>query len=51
MLNLYLPLTDTAAIYDNSGAGRVLIAQKDSVGQPVVYDAHRWAMITEQAGP
>jgi predicted ABC-type ATPase len=45
MRNIYLPLSDVAMIYDNSDAGRVLIAER-TLGKPlVVYDSDRWAMI------
>jgi predicted ABC-type ATPase len=42
MIHLYLPLADTAAIYDNSGQERALVAEKES-GFPVrVFDQERW---------
>jgi predicted ABC-type ATPase len=45
MRHVYLPLSDVALIYDNSDAGRLLIAER-SLGVPlVVYDAARWAAI------
>ena len=45
MRDIYLPLSDVAMIYDNSDAGRVLIAER-TIGVPlVVYDALRWGMI------
>ena len=48
MRDIYLPLSDIALIYDNSDAGRLLIAER-TLGVPlVVYDAARWAII-EQA--
>jgi predicted ABC-type ATPase len=46
MRHLYLPLADTAAIYDNGDKGRVLIAEKQS-GVLVVRDEHRWSRIEE----
>jgi predicted ABC-type ATPase len=45
MRDLYLPLADMAAVYDNSDGGRTLIAER-ALGAPlVVHDATRWAMI------
>jgi predicted ABC-type ATPase len=45
MRHVYLPLSDVALIYDNSDAGRLLIAER-SLGVPlVVYDGARWAAI------
>ena len=47
MRELYLPLADTAAIYDNSNEARTLIAERES-GQPFcVRDRQRWALIEE----
>ena len=48
MRHLYLPLSDIAAIHDNSDATRVLIAERAPDVPLVVHDARRWAMI-EQA--
>jgi predicted ABC-type ATPase len=49
MLHLYLPLADTAAIYDNSGTRRVLIAERE-VGLPlVIHDPDRWSKMEELA--
>lgn len=45
--DLYLPLADTAAIYDNSGQRRILIAEKESGLQLRVHDAERWSRIEE----
>jgi predicted ABC-type ATPase len=50
MRHLYLPLVDVAAIYDNSDAGRRLIAERTPEGSLVTHDAARWAMI-ERAKP
>lgn len=47
MRHLYLPLADTAAIYDNSGTGRVLIATKENSFRLRIHDAERWARIEE----
>jgi len=45
MRGLYLPLSDVAVIYDNSDAGRTLIAER-TLGVPlVVHDALQWAAI------
>jgi predicted ABC-type ATPase len=47
MRDLYLPLADTAAIYDNSNEARTLIAERES-GKPFcVRDRPRWALIEE----
>jgi predicted ABC-type ATPase len=47
MIHLYLPLADTAAIYDNSGQERALVAEKES-GFPVrVFDQERWLRMEE----
>jgi predicted ABC-type ATPase len=45
MRELYLPLSDIAAIYDNSDAGRTLIAERKIDAPLVIHDAARWAMI------
>lgn len=42
---LYLPLADVAAIYDNSDEGRVLIAERTPESSLVVHDPTRWATI------
>lgn len=42
----YLPLVDTALIYDNFERGRVLIAEKNSASF-VIHDADRWSRIEE----
>jgi len=47
MRRLYLPLVDAALIYDNSGAGRVLIAERGLGASFVVHDPVRWALIEE----
>jgi predicted ABC-type ATPase len=47
MRHLYLPLSDIAAIHDNSDATRVLIAERTPGVPLVVHDADRWAMIEE----
>lgn len=47
MRHLYLPLADTATIYDNSGERRILIADREA-GQPLqVHDRERWSRIEE----
>jgi predicted ABC-type ATPase len=45
MRQLYLPLADVAAIYDNSDEGRVLIAERTPETPLMVHEATRWAMI------
>ncbi|MGD0732569.1 MAG: AAA family ATPase [Terracidiphilus sp.] len=45
--HLYLPLADTAAIYDNSGQRRVLIAEKESGFPLSIKDPERWSRIEE----
>lgn len=47
MRHLYLPLADTAAIYDNSGRRRVLIADQESGSPLVIHDPERWSRIEE----
>lgn len=47
MRRLYLPLVDAGLVYDNSGAGRVLIAERSSDAPLVVHEPARWAMIEE----
>jgi predicted ABC-type ATPase len=47
MRHLYLPLSDIAAIHDNSDATRVLIAKRTPNAQLVIHDAVRWAMIEQ----
>ncbi len=47
MRHLYLPLADTAAIYDNSGQRRVLIADRETGWPLVVRDQDRWSKIEE----
>lgn len=49
MLRLYLPLADEASIYDNSDAGRVLIAERRSGSDLAVHDAGRWDAIERAA--
>lgn len=49
MRDIYLPLSDIAMIYDNSDAGRLLIAERTLDVPLVVYDAARWAMIEKAA--
>jgi predicted ABC-type ATPase len=45
MRDVYLPIADVAAIYDNSDESRTLIAEKEPGLPFVVHDAVRWAMI------
>jgi predicted ABC-type ATPase len=47
MRYLYLPLADTAAIYDNSGRQRILIADQESGFPLVIHDQRRWSRIEE----
>jgi predicted ABC-type ATPase len=44
---LYLPLADTAAIYDNSDGQGVLIAERSENSSLVIHDADRWARIVK----
>lgn len=48
--HLYLPLADSATIYDNATVGGVLIAERTLSGKFVVHDAEKWKMI-EKAAP
>jgi predicted ABC-type ATPase len=50
MRELYLPLADLAAIYDNSDEQRTLVAERIASGTFAVHDAARWAAI-EGKGP
>ena len=45
MRNLYLPLSNAAAIHDNSDGTRILVAERTPDAPLVVHDAVRWAMI------
>lgn len=45
MRDVYLPIADVVAIYDNSDEGRVLIAEQEPGVPLIVHDAVRWAMI------
>jgi predicted ABC-type ATPase len=47
MRHLYLPLADTAAIYDNSEQRRILIADRVSGWPLVMHDQARWSRIEE----
>ena len=47
MRHLYLPLADTAAIYDNSGREQILIAEKESGQALRIVDSERWRRIEE----
>jgi predicted ABC-type ATPase len=47
MRHLYLPLADTAAIYDNSGQRRLLIAERESGFPLMIHDQERWSRIEE----
>ena len=47
MRHLYLPLADTAAVYDNSGRRRVLIAEREAGLTLVIHDQERWSRIEE----
>ena len=48
MYHLYLPLVDTAYVYDNTGSPERAIAERQPGGQLIIHDAARWALI-EQA--
>jgi predicted ABC-type ATPase len=45
MRDIYLPLADIAAIYDNSDKGRTLIAEQIAEAQLNVHNADCWAQI------
>ena len=49
MREIYLPLADVVAIYDNSDDGRVPIAEKAGGDSLVVRDPARWARISGEA--
>jgi predicted ABC-type ATPase len=44
---LYLPLADTAAIYDNSDDHPVVIAEKSEANRLVIRDQKRWSKMLE----
>jgi predicted ABC-type ATPase len=45
MRDLYLPLAEVAAIYDNSDNGRIMIAERTPDADLIVHDSARWAAI------
>lgn len=47
MRHSYLPLADSALVYDNSERGRVLIAEKPPDASLIIHDPTRWRMIEE----
>jgi predicted ABC-type ATPase len=47
MRHLYLPLADTALIYDNSDGSGILIAERRTDVPLVVHDKARWSQIEE----
>jgi predicted ABC-type ATPase len=47
MRHLYLPLANTAAIYDNSGERRILIADREDGLPLTIHDRERWSRIEE----
>jgi predicted ABC-type ATPase len=49
MRDLYLPLADSAAIYDNSDGGPCLIAERTPDTPLIVHDPARWKMMEEAA--
>ena len=49
MRDFYLPLADSARIYDNSERTQRLVAEKDLTGQLVIHDETVWSKIREVA--
>jgi len=47
MRHLYLPLADTALIYDNSNSSGVLVAERLVDVPLVIHDQYRWKLIEE----
>jgi predicted ABC-type ATPase len=47
MRHLYLPLADSAYIYDNSDGGGTLIAERQGAAPMTVHDSDRWSRIEE----
>lgn len=45
MREIYLPMSDVAAIYDNSDDERILIAERTASATFAVRDQNRWALI------
>jgi predicted ABC-type ATPase len=44
---LYLPLADSALIYDNASARGTLIAERKAPGELIIYDPTKWKAIEE----
>jgi predicted ABC-type ATPase len=49
LMALYLPLADEVEVYDNTGKGRVLIAEKRGGGRLRIHDATRWTKMKKAA--
>jgi len=49
MLHLYLPLADTAAIYDNGERRRTLIAEKESGFPMRILDQNLWSEVEKSS--
>jgi predicted ABC-type ATPase len=49
MRHLYLPLADTAAIYDNGGEQRILVAGLERGFPLEIRDSERWSKIEEMS--
>jgi predicted ABC-type ATPase len=47
MRHLYLPLADSAFIYDNSDGGGALIAERQGAAPLTIHDSNRWSRIEE----
>jgi predicted ABC-type ATPase len=47
MRHLYLPLADSAFIYDNSDGSGALIAERQGVVPLTIHDSDRWNRIEE----
>ena len=45
LCGLYLPLADSALIYDNATSAGMLIAERKDAGRLIVYDATKWKAI------
>lgn len=49
LVDLYIPLVDAFAIYDNSDYKRTLVVERMSGHKTLIHDPSRWAAITDAA--
>lgn len=48
LIDLYLPLSESWIIFDNSGPTLLPVSQRGSDGQPLIYDTGSWEQITQR---